>query len=58
MMPDPARWKLAAEFVDAIPLKRTEPSRFDTMMKAEIKMDRLRSRRLAQHGAHEADAGH
>lgn len=47
MMPDPARWKLAAEFVDAIPLKRTEPSRFDTMMKAEIKMDRLRSRGLA-----------
>ncbi len=45
-MPDPARWRLAAEFVDAIPLKRTEPSRFDAMTKAEIKMDRLRSRGL------------
>lgn len=45
-MPDPARWKLAAEFMDAISLKRTDPSRFDTMTKAEIKMGRLRSRGL------------
>lgn len=45
-MPDSMRWKLAADFVDSLVLKRPEPSRFDSMTKAEIKMDRLKSRGL------------
>ena len=45
-MTDLIRWKLAADFVDSLVLKRPKPSRFDSMTKAEIKMDRLKSRRL------------
>lgn len=44
---DPVRWKLAAEYVDSLVLGHSEPTRFDNMTKAEIKMDRLRARGLA-----------
>lgn len=40
----PEDWKKAAEYVDSIPKKRI--SRFDGMTKAEIKMERLKSRGL------------
>ncbi len=42
--PSSMRWKLAADFVDSISEPRK--SRFHDMTKAEIKLDRLRSRGL------------
>lgn len=41
----PEDWKKAAEYVDSISKKRT--SRFDGMTKAQIKMERLKSKGLA-----------
>lgn len=41
---DADRWRAAAEFVDSLSEHRV--TRFDTMTKAEIKMERLKSRGL------------
>lgn len=40
-----SKWEEAARFVDSLPQKRE--SRFHTMSDAEIKMDRLKARKLA-----------
>lgn len=43
---DPIKWKVAAKFVDSLVVP--QKTRFDNMTKAEIKMDRLRSRGLVK----------
>ena len=44
--PEPHEWESAAKFLDALASPTPVPSRFDTMTRGEIKLERAKSRGL------------